>query len=569
MRSFIFATSIVFLLQFFVNSCANPLAPTGGPKDTIPPELIRSDPTDQSLNFQKQIISLTFNEFISADKLKQSLIITPVVESTYKTFIKKELISLEFDEPFNDSTTYTFNFFDGITDITENNPAENLVLAFSTGNYIDSLEIFGNVKDLFTGKPIPKATIGLYSHTDTLDFQLVKPTYFTTSDESGAFHIQNIKANRYRIFSFLDENKNLLFDPASESYSFLPETFLLDSTISDSIQFKLIKIDASELKMSSARATGRYFEVRYTKPINHFSYQTTNSQYLPSILTGENNTIRFYDDGIIKHDSLQVILQVRDSLRNSLTDTVFVKFRESSRKADDFKANLLPKSNSSIFKDPRFELSFNKPTIINDSNFLTVPLDTFYHLSYPIKDLKFNDTRTRLFFNIDITRSSLSDSIKSFLTANPIDSTSVDSTQLFINEKLSSLNNDRFKLNVSTGSFISVENDTSQSISQSYKFADPKSYGTITVNISTTVPSYTVQLMKKDAAIKAISNCTSCKFTNTEPGDYWVRILIDNNEDGKWSVGNYLENEPAESILHFKETTTLRANWEVTLDYSF
>ena len=53
-------------------------------------------------------------------------------DTQYKVKVNKYIVQLTFEEPFADSTTYTLNFADAITDVTENNPAPNAVIAFST-----------------------------------------------------------------------------------------------------------------------------------------------------------------------------------------------------------------------------------------------------------------------------------------------------------------------------------------------------------------------------------------------------------------------------------------------------
>ena len=117
-RLFYFILSTITLSVLF-QRCANPGFVSGGPKDTIPPTAISMIPEDQTLNFKGQTITLTFDEFINADKIHQNLIISPTTTNKFKHVIKKRTITLKFEDPLLDSTTYTFNFFDAITDITE------------------------------------------------------------------------------------------------------------------------------------------------------------------------------------------------------------------------------------------------------------------------------------------------------------------------------------------------------------------------------------------------------------------------------------------------------------------
>ena len=142
------------LYILFLLSCAKQSAPTGGPKDSIPPIMVRSFPKQKQLNFKEKKITLEFNEAIQILNPREQLIITPTVGKDYKATANKKEVTIQFEDDFKDSTTYTINFREAVSDLTEKNAAKNLQLAFSTGPYIDSLIIEGNVYDLLKGKEI-------------------------------------------------------------------------------------------------------------------------------------------------------------------------------------------------------------------------------------------------------------------------------------------------------------------------------------------------------------------------------------------------------------------------------
>ncbi|WP_460880240.1 Ig-like domain-containing domain [Pontibacter rugosus] len=113
-------------------ACATQNPPDGGPKDETPPKLISSNPKDQELNVDTRTITLTFDEEVQQNNLTKELLITPNINNRYKVISKRNELSLEFEKPLQDSTTYTLNFRQGITDITEKNKAQGLRLSFST-----------------------------------------------------------------------------------------------------------------------------------------------------------------------------------------------------------------------------------------------------------------------------------------------------------------------------------------------------------------------------------------------------------------------------------------------------
>ena len=48
-----------------------------------------------------------------------------------------------------------------------------------------------------------------------------------------------------------------------------------------------------------------------------------------------------------------------------------------------------------------------------------------------------------------------------------------------------------------------------------------------------------------------------------EPDGYILRVIIDDNKNGVWDTGNYLEQIQPERVLYYPEVIELRANWEI------
>jgi len=61
----IVSTVFALWLLLLLVQCAKPGSPTGGPKDSIPPRLINASPKMKTVNFDKNEIRLTFDEYIS------------------------------------------------------------------------------------------------------------------------------------------------------------------------------------------------------------------------------------------------------------------------------------------------------------------------------------------------------------------------------------------------------------------------------------------------------------------------------------------------------------------------
>ena len=75
---FIKNTLLVVFISFAF-SCANIVAPSGGPKDVTPPKVKKSEPLNYSANFTGNKIRITFNEYvILSDQANQIVLHLPM-----------------------------------------------------------------------------------------------------------------------------------------------------------------------------------------------------------------------------------------------------------------------------------------------------------------------------------------------------------------------------------------------------------------------------------------------------------------------------------------------------------
>ena len=76
-RFFIFFLVCLGLTRFpLITGCANIVPPTGGPRDSLPPVLVKADPTVNALHVSPKKIILNFDEY--GLKIRNNLIVSPV-----------------------------------------------------------------------------------------------------------------------------------------------------------------------------------------------------------------------------------------------------------------------------------------------------------------------------------------------------------------------------------------------------------------------------------------------------------------------------------------------------------
>jgi len=552
----------------------------GGEKDTIPPTLISSFPASETLKFNGTEIQLTFDERVQATQIKRKLLITPFSDVKYDVKASKNVLELSFEEPFDDSTTYTINFADAVTDVTESNPVLNLSLAFSTGDFIDSLFIFGKVLSLMTNLPAEEAGVSLYPADDTLDVFTGKPYYFAFADEKGAFRINNMKSGKYRVYAFLDENRNFLNESAEEPHGFVADTFEL-SSFSDSLTINLFRQDIQAIQLVSKRAQGSHFDVRYNKIIETYSASPLDSlqSKLHSNMNADSLVLRLYNSNVSIKDSIAYLIHATDKVGNISSDTVYVKFTDRAISFDALKLKVTPPNKAKILDEVELQFNFSKPIarlnidslLVKYDSLRTDKLDSIAVLAW-----NFNRTQVRTSFSVDreylhnleLQEKERIDSLKSALdslTLQDLDDSIIERLQKEnLREKNKTIRTNGISLYCSKAAFISIENDSSDLIDYFYSFKTSEEFGKISGTIQTTASSFFIQLLdSKYQIIDEVQNTNQYLFEFVPPGKYKIRVLVDSDSDGKWSSGNVQKWTPPEPVYFFPDFIELRENWEI------
>ena len=234
MQKYFSSFFITTVLLLTLIGCANQGTLSGGKKDTTPPiiDSLKSTSNYQT-NFKKQTIELTFNEWLQLNDVFKQVVVSPPLREKFDVSLKKKTVRFEFDEKeiLRENATYTINFGTAVQDLTERNPVEDLRFVFSTGDFIDSLEVTGQVVEAFDKKPVKDVLVMLYDNLSDTVVRKEKPFYFAKTDEGGNFSIKNVRADTFKVFALIDGNANYLFDNVSEKIGFLKEPIVVtDST---------------------------------------------------------------------------------------------------------------------------------------------------------------------------------------------------------------------------------------------------------------------------------------------------------------------------------------------------
>jgi len=201
----------ILKIQVLTIGCANIVPPEGGYRDSIPPLLVKASPPDSSKQFKETRITLTFDEFVVLDNVRENMIISPVPAIDPEVTVKLRTVVVKLKDTLQPNTTYTLNFGNSIKDNNEGNIAKDFTYFFSTGSSFDSLTLSGKVLLAETGKVDTTIVAMLHQHGEDSAVVSEKPRYITRLDSSGNFTFHHLPAGVFYLYALKSEGGSYRF----------------------------------------------------------------------------------------------------------------------------------------------------------------------------------------------------------------------------------------------------------------------------------------------------------------------------------------------------------------------
>jgi len=549
--------------------CANPVSPTGGPKDTSPPVILKYEPPINSLNFSQKKIRITFDEFIQLKDINSQVIISPPIDKTPEFKLRGKSLIIEMTETLKENTTYNIFFGNSIVDLTENNPFENFQYVFSTGNVIDSLSISGSIYNAFDLAPVKNINVMLYLNiNDTIPFDslpyFVRPYYLTKTDASGNFTFNNLIDQPFKLFALNDQNSNLIYDQPSEAIAFLdtlispvykqtkvPDTIESDTMVIDDIEkilsfksgIKLALFNEADSAQKLIKVTlikKNQLSFFFKRPVSNLTVRPLNLKTGLDWGIQEVNitkdTINYWIKNMIQ-DSITFEVSDNGIILDTVEVAVVKKGKDKKQGSDARDTTILTiktelKANHSELYQP-FKLIFDYPV----TTFNPTKLQLFKHDTIPVDAaLSFTDPAQRK-FDVDYKWSS----------ATP------------------------YKLVIIDSAFFDLLHRTNDTLKFTFISKSVEDYGNFFINVKLPEAETNVifQLLSGDKVQEEfiISGSERLSFIHLTPGDYKLKAIFDSNMNGKWDTGDYMYKKQPEEVRFYSSDITIRANWDVEEDW--
>ena len=587
----------LYVLAFFLlASCAKMGQPDGGWYDETPPKVIGASPADGGVNVNSKKVSIFFDEYIKLDNPTEKVVVSPPQLESPEIKASGKKINISLVDSLKPNTTYTIDFSDAISDNNENNPMGNFTYSFSTGGVIDTMEVSGYVLEAENLEPIKGILVGLYSDQADSAFKTKPMLRVSRTDSRGRFVIKGIAPGSYRIYALQDMDGNYMFNQKSEKIAFNHDIIVpsskpdvrQDTTWIDTLHIKSIDQihythflpDDIVLRAFTETLTDRYFVKSERKEANNFSlFFSYGDSILPKIkglnfnekdafvieATERKDSITYWlrDTALVNQDTLQIELAYRmtDStgvLRNQ-TDTLellsktpyakrqkelakeledWTKKQEKMKKKGQPYDSIMPvkplqvQVGVSSQLDPDKNVRFTFPTPLAKADTACIHLyakhDTlWYRAPSEFRQIQNREYELRGEWRPDI----------------------------------------EYSLEVDSAAFEDIYGLVSKPIKQGFKVSSLDEYGTLLVNItSLSDEPLLVQLLNaQDQVVKSVKASNGvAEFFYLKPEKYYMRLIVDKNDNGKWDTGEYDKDQQAEEVYYYPGFIECKAKWDVT-----
>jgi hypothetical protein len=592
-----------------LSACANMgQGPQGGPKDTIPPMVVKELPMNGSLNVTSKKLEITFNEYIQLADIQNNVLISPPQQNAPEIKAVGKKLTVVFQEDLIDSTTYTIDFGAAICDYNEKVPLEGYVMAFSTGDQIDSLGISGRVYNAANLNPMPSVLVGIHSnHTDTA-ISTLPFTRVTRSNNEGFFNIYNIHQGDYKLYALNDVSRDYLYQPG-EGLAFM-DSILTPYTIRemhwDTIWYDTLGLDMSTGDTLFTRQIDSVYEHEVTRYLPDsliiwYFEETKQRHYFQRILREEQHAFTLIFSA--PQDSLPLIEPLRYSqVDSTASDSAWVNMLDyllvQSNKTHDTITYWLTDSAAIKMDTIPFKLTYQFTDSLYNIVSKTDTITALYRhprLSEKAKETyeknkknrklelktnasnKFNIYDTLFIYpvmpldSIHEEMISLKQKVDTSMQAISFQLWKKDTIGMCIGVIARLKPSESYQLTIDSAACRDIYGACNDRVEAKFKLKSLDDYSSLMVKLKHFDPRARIQLLNdKDEVLKELpAKEEGTLFEYLEPTTFYLRMYMDWNEDGKWTTGDWLLHRQPEPIYYYPAKLKLRANWdfEETFDH--
>ena len=591
---YILLTVVICLLS----SCAKMGQPDGGWYDETPPRILGASPSDKATEVTDHKMYIYFNEFIKLSDATQKVVVSPPQMEAPDIKDAGKRIIIDLKDSLKANTTYTIDFSDAISDNNEGNPLRNYTYSFSTGTEIDTMEVSGYVYEAENLEPIKGILVGLYDNLADSVFRKEPFQRVSRTDSRGRFVIKGIKPGNFRVYALMDADGNYLYNQKSEKIAFSRDIIVpsckpdirQDTIWRDSLHIdNILRVpythffpDDIVLRAFTEEQTDRFLLKSERKEPNRFTLTFSHGDADLPIIRGldfdaenafvvesseKNDSITYWlrDTLLVNQDTLQMEVQYHATDSAGLlymkTDTLSLLSKESYAKRLKQKekeyAEWKKKQEKAEKRGDPFQKEMPVPPLNIGMNFAgDIDPDKNPVLTFETPLEVADTSKIHLYSKHDTLwyRSP-------FLLREKVN---VPRTYEVIGEWRPDI---EYSLEIDSAAFVDIYGSVSNTAKKGFKVKSNDAYGTIFMTLDGMRGKRVVAqlLSSTDVVMKEVRTQTgNAEFFYVNPNTYYLRIFVDENDNGKWDTGNYDEGRQAEAVYYYPSKIECKERWDIT-----
>ncbi len=584
--------------------CANTTTPLGGPKDTLPPNVVSMAPVQGLTNFTEKKIFIEFDEYVQLKDVGSEFFVSPAMATKPTLTIRGRGVQVSItDDSLKENQTYALNFGSAVRDNNEGNVLYGLRYVFSTGESIDSMIMSGYVADGQSGDSASNALLFFYdARLDSIpeyDSILLKmqPDAIARAAKNGIFVAQNLKPIDYKVYAVQDKNKNGTYEPSIDKVGFHDEVvnpatlpgfaYWVDSlrkypTADPQIYIRLFMDKAFKRQNLTAneRPLQNKVVLRFGAPkpeIKELSFENIpQDSVVWEYMTKGHDTIALWlrmppemlSDTLMahitymKHDSLNVLQPQKDTLRLMWK---YVESREEKREREQEEKERKEAEEAGEVYTPKpkpnpFGFKVHASNELNPKN--TIPIEFVMPL------VKIDSANIAL-FNVVTDEAGAK-------TETPV---AVHIQQDTANMRRWHIQGEwepgkDYKLVIPAGVFENVAYEKNDSLKAEFKILKKEEYATVMVDVKGKTPEskYVLQLLSGKSVLEEKRGVMTGihTFEYIPEGEVQLRVTEDINGNGEWDSGDVIARRQPERVEMYTseagdKVVPTKANWEITI----
>ncbi|NIR51335.1 Ig-like domain-containing protein [candidate division KSB1 bacterium] len=541
---------------FFLTSCASQRAPSGGPPDTTPPQILNVIPENNSTSVPlNQQVEIAFSESMDKKTLERAIFITPNPGDRVEFDWDGDKLQITFLDSLRTNRTYVITLGTDLKDSHGNALETSFTLAFSTGEKISNGRIDGTV---YSDEKTQGILIWAYILENGRQPNPIQAAgdYVTQTDAQGGYQLSHLSEGKYRVFAILDKDNNRFFEPGFDGLGVPHRDITLagnDLSASDMNFRPVIQDTLGPALVSVAPQDRSHLSLQFDENLLKTGVDDTKNYRIQSTKNeGDSLGVKLAYLNIPNRQ--QIILVTEPQVSQSEYRIEVTNVRDESGNPIDPEFSKSEFIGSALADTARPNIVKHSP----EDSARAVPLDTAieFHFSEPLDresfehHVRFKDSmkqevdgtfawETSAFVTFQPTRllNGLSDYFVRVASDSVVDlfgNSLADSTFQFV--------------------FSTVSEDTLSSISGTLTDEDSTARGIIYLKAVETTQeniSYELQLDKPG----------HYEFKNILPGTYRIEVVRDRDDNGRYSYGQAVPFEPSERYLIYSQNIKVRARW--------